>query len=146
MTNNNTYNENNIENPAEVDLTSFKELPNTKDSEGEDHDKGRQLIVKDSTFVLDNGTYKGIITDAFWYKTKEDKDRVMLIFELEDGIEFKNSVDGDWIDRYPFSRLISQANINYVEDFEGLSVKFKIKNTEGDTVTFSNIKKISLDE
>jgi len=146
MTNNNTYNENNIENPAEVDLTSFKELPNTKDSEGEDHDKGRQLIAKDSTFVLDNGTYKGTITDAFWYKTEDDRDRVMLIFELEDGKEFKNSVDGDWIDRYPFSRLISQANINYVEDFEGLSVKFKIKNTEGDTVTFSNIKKISLDE
>lgn len=69
----------------------------------------------------------------------------MLIIELPDGTEFKNSVDGDWIDKYPFSKLILQANIKYVEEFVGLNVQFEIRNTVGNTVTFSNIHKISLD-
>lgn len=68
----------------------------------------------------------------------------MLAFELEDGTEFRTTVDGDWIDRYPFSRLISQADIEYVSDFEGLFCEFVIRNAEGDTVTFSNIRRISL--
>lgn len=128
-----------------VDLADFTEIFNEKTTNN-DHDKGRQLVAKESTFVLDAGTYRGMITDAFWYKTDDDKDRVMLVFELEDGTEFRNTVDGDWIDRYPFSRLISQANAKYVEDFEGLPVRFRIKNTEGNSVTFSNIRRISLDE
>ena len=55
-------------------------------------DKGRKLTVRKSTFNLDDGTYKGTITDAFWYKTVEGRDRIMLVFQLEDGTEFKNSV------------------------------------------------------
>ena len=65
---------------------------------------------------------------------------------LSDGTIFKNSVDGDWVEDYPFSKLISQANVEYVADFKGLKVKFDIRNSEGETMTFSNIKKISLDE
>ncbi len=108
--------------------------------------RGRKLTAKNSTFTLNEGTYRGTITDAFWYKTAEERDRVMLVFELDDGVVFKNSVDGDWIENYPFSVLISQANIEYVEDFKGHKVKLDVRNTEGDTITFSNIKKISLDE
>ena len=128
-----------------VDLADFNEISNEK-TINNNQDKGRQLNANDGTFTLESGTYHGTITDAFWYKTEEDNDRVMLIFELEDGTIFKNTVADSWIDRYPFSRLISQANVNYVEEFEGLSVKFTIKKTEGDTMTFSNIKRIYLDE
>ncbi|MCR4889480.1 MAG: hypothetical protein K5979_09950 [Ruminococcus sp.] len=128
-----------------VDLTEFSEIINENPT-ANDRDKGRKLTVPESTFVIDEGTYNGTITDAFWYRTPEDRDRVMLVFLLDDGIEFKNSVDGDWIDKYPFSKLISQAHIEYVENFVGLKVKFDVRNTEGETMTFSNIKKISLDE
>ena len=124
--------------------TDFVEITNQNTIENSS--KGRKLTVKESTFCIDEGFYKGTITDAFWYKTAEERDRVMLVFELEDGTEFKSSVDGDWIEQYPFSELISQANVEYVEDFKGLKVKFDIRNSEGDTMTFSNIKKISLDE
>ena len=124
--------------------TNLVEILNTNTSEN--GSKGRKLTVKESTFCIDEGSYKGTITDAFWYKTAEGRDRVMFIFELEDGTEFKNSVDGDWIEKYPFSKLISQANVEYVADFKGLKVKFDICNSEGDTMTFSNIKMISLDE
>lgn len=109
-------------------------------------DKGRKLAVRKSTFNLDDGTYKGTITDAFWYKTVEGRDRIMLVFQLEDGTEFKNSVYDDWIEKYPFSGLISQADISYVEDFKGLRVKFEIRNKEGNEITFSNIRKINLDK
>ena len=108
--------------------------------------KGRKLTVRKSTFNLDDGTYKGTITDAFWYKTVEGRDRIMLVFQLEDGTEFKNSVYDDWIEKYPFSGLISQADISYVEDFKGLRVKFEIRNKEGNEITFSNIRKINLDK
>lgn len=124
----------------------FVEIVNENTDETVSSSKGRKLNAKKSTFTIDEGSYKGIIIDAFWYKTAEERERVMLVFQLEDGIEFKNSVDGDWIEEYPFSKLISQANVGYVEDFVGLKVKFDVRNTEGDTVTFSNIKKISLDE
>ena len=127
-----------------IDLSGFKEIPNTKATDGGSSDKGRKLIAKESTFVLDPGTYRGTITEAFWYKNDDDQDRVMLAFELEDGTEFRTTVDGDWIDRYPFSRLISQADIEYVSEFEGLFCEFVIRNAEGDTVTFSNIRRISL--
>ena len=109
-------------------------------------DKGRKLTVRKSTFNLDDGTYKGTITDAFWYKTFEGRDRIMLVFQLEDGTEFKNSVYDDWIEKYPFSGLISQADISYVEDFKGLRVKFEIRNKESNEITFSNIRKINLDK
>lgn len=132
------------ENP--IDSADFIEIPNDKTTDNEHNGKGRKLTAKESTFCIDEGSYKGTITDVFWYKTAEDRDRVMFVFELEDGTEFKNSVDGDWVENYPFSKLISQANIEYVEDFKGLKVQFTVRNTEGDTVTFSNIKKISLDE
>ena len=124
--------------------SDFVEIINTNTVEN--GSKGRKLTVKESTFCIDEGSYKGTITDAFWYKTAKEKDRVMVIFELEDGTEFKNSVDGDLIEKYPFSKLISQANVEYVADFKGLKVKFDIRNSEGETMTFSNIKKISLDE
>ncbi len=124
--------------------SDFVEIINTNTVEN--GSKGRKLTVKESTFCIDEGSYKGTITDAFWYKTAKEKDRVMVIFELEDGTEFKNSVDSKWIEKYPFSKLISQANVEYVKDFKGLKVKFDIRNSEGETMTFSNIKKISLDE
>lgn len=115
-------------------------------AETSDTGRGRKLTSKNSTFTLEEGDYQGIITQAFWFKTNADKDRVMLIFELRDGTEFKTSVDGDWIEDYPFSKLISQANVEYVEDFVGLNVRFEIRNHEGDEVVFSNIRKIALDE
>ena len=124
--------------------TDFVEITNQNTIEN--GSKGRKLTAKESTFCIDEGFYKGTIADAFWYKTAEERDRVMLVFKLEDDTEFKNSVDGDWIEKYPFSKLISQANVEYVEDFKGLKVKFDIRNSEGETMTFSNIKKISLDE
>ena len=124
----------------------FTEFPNKKTAEKVENEKGRKLTVKNSTFNLDDSSYKGTITDAFWYKTAENKDRVMLVIQLDDGTEFKNSIDGDWIEKYPFSRLISQANVEYVEDFVNLKVKFDVCNKKGNTVTFTNIKKICLDE
>ena len=124
--------------------TDFKEIVNEKTAEATTSDKGRKLTAKESTFTIDEGEYRGKITDAFWYKTVDDKDRVMLVFELEDGTIFKNSVDGDWIEDYPFSKLISQANVEYIEDFIGLDVEFKIRNVAGTDLTFSNIKRISL--
>ncbi len=108
--------------------------------------RGRKLTAKKSTFNLDDGTYRGTITNALWYKTAEDKDRVTLVFELDDGTEFITTVADDRIDRYPFSVLISQANIEYIKNFVGLRVKFDVRNRQGNAVTFSNIKKISLDE
>ena len=126
--------------------TDFEEIMNKKTADTATSGKGRKLTAKESTFCIDEGSYKGTITDAFWYKTAEGRDRVMFVFELEDGTEFKNSVDGEWVEDYPFSKLISQANVEYVENFKGLKVKFDIRNSEGETMTFSNIKKISLDE
>ncbi len=69
----------------------------------------------------------------------------MLVIQLEDGTEFKSSVDDKWIDEYPFSRLVSQTNAKFVGDFVGLNIRFEIRNSEGDMVTFSNIRRISLD-
>ena len=135
----------NNETPVQVNLAELQEIANPQTiTSNEKTDKGRKLEAKESTFVLDPGTYRGTITEAFWYKNDDDQDRVMLAFELEDGTEFRTTVDGDWIDRYPFSRLISQADIEYVSDFEGLFCEFVIRNAEGDTVTFSNIRRISL--
>lgn len=67
------------------------------------------------------------------------------MFELDDGTEFITTVADNRIERYPFSHLISQANIEYIENFVGLRVKFDVRNRQGNAVTFSNIKKISLD-
>ena len=106
----------------------------------------KKLTVKNSTFNLDDGVYQGTITNAFWYKNDKDNDRVMIMIQLKDGTEFKNSINGDWINDYPFSELISQADAEYVEDFKGLDVKFEIRNIQGKERTFSNIKKISLAE
>lgn len=125
------------------DLNEFSEVFNETPTTN-DRDNGRKLTAKESTFTIDEGEYRGKITDAFWYKTVDDKDRVMLVFELEDGTIFKNSVDGDWIEDYPFSKLISQANVEYIEDFIGLDVEFKIRNVAGTEITFSNVKQISL--
>ncbi len=125
----------------------FIEIMNDNSSDKGKKGKGRKLTAKNSTFNLDDGKYKAIITNAFWYKSEDGRDRVMMAYEFEDGTEFKNSVDGDWIDEYPFSVIISQADIEYVEDFIGLKVEFEILNHEGDYgVTFSNIRKITLDE
>ena len=119
----------------------FIEISNEKTNE-----KGRKLTIKNETFNLDDGSYKGTIINAFWYKTADEKERVMLVIQLEDRTEFKNSVSGDWVEKYPFSQLISQANVEYVEDFVNLKVKFDVCNKKGNTVTFTNIKKICLDE
>ena len=70
----------------------------------------------------------------------------MFVIQLDEDTEFKNSVDGDWIEKYPFSQLISQANVEYVDDFIGLDVIFEVCNREGNYLTFTNIRKISLDE
>ncbi len=126
--------------------TDFEEIMNKKTADTATSGKGRKLTAKESTFCIDEGSYKGTITDAFWYTTAGEKKRVMFVFKLEDGTEFKNSVDGEWVEDYPFSKLISQANVEYVKDFKGLKVKFDIRNSEGETMTFSNIKKIYLDE
>lgn len=121
---------------------NFKEVLNEKTSEALNNDKGRKLTAKQETFLIGEGEHSGTIIDAFWYKTAEGRDRVMLAFELEDGMIFKNSVDGEWIENYPFSKLISQANISYVQDFIGLKVVLTVRNAERDEETFSNIKKM----
>ena len=120
----------------------FEEIANEKTTK---ENKGRKLVAKKATYNLDEGTYSGTITNAFWYK-KDGRDRVMFEYQLDDGKEFVNSVDGEWVDKYPFSRLISQADIEYVEDFIGLNVTFDIHNTQGDEVMFSNVKRIRLVE
>lgn len=125
-------------------ITGFEEIPNVR--EKSNVNRGRKLIAKESTFYIEEGTYNAEITNAFWYKNDDGKDRIMFVYELEDGTEFKNPVDGDWVEDYPFSKLISQANVEYVDDFKGLKVKFDIRNSEGEHMTFSNIRKISLDE
>lgn len=123
---------------------NFKAVLNENTIETTSSDKGRKLTAKHETFVIDEGEHKGRIIYAKWYKTAEEKEMVMLVFELEDGVVFKNFVDGEWIDSYPFSKLISQANISYVEDFIGLKVVFTVRNKDYNEVTFSNIKKIVL--
>lgn len=120
----------------------FEEITNEKTTK---ENKGRKLVAKKATYNLDEGTYSGTITNAFWYK-KDGRDRVMFEYQLDDGKEFVNSVDGEWVDKYPFGRLISQADIEYVEDFIGLNVTFDIHNTQGDEVMFSNVKRIRLAE
>ena len=120
----------------------FEEITNEKTTK---ENKGRKLVAKKATYNLDEGTYSGTITNAFWYK-KDGRDRVMFEYQLDDGKEFVNSFDGEWVDKYPFSRLISQADIEYVEDFIGLNVTFDIHNTQGDEVMFSNVKRIRLAE
>lgn len=120
----------------------FEEITNEKTTK---ENKGRKLAAKKATYNLDEGTYSGTITNAFWYK-KDGRDRVMFEYQLDDGKEFVNSVDGEWVDKYPFSRLISQADIEYVEDFIGLNVTFDIHNIQGDEVMFSNVKRIRLAE
>jgi hypothetical protein len=69
----------------------------------ENENKGRKLIARESTFCIDEGTYHATITDAFWYKTEDDRNRVMLVFLLEDETKFKSTIDGDWIEKYPFA-------------------------------------------
>lgn len=107
--------------------------------------KGRKLTAKPSTFYLDEGTYKGTITDAYWYKKDDGQEKVMLIFEIGNGTEFKTSVPDYMIEKYPYSELMSQANVSYVEDFVGHKVKFTIRHKEKDGMTYSNIKRIELD-
>ena len=73
----------------------------------------------------------------------------MLKIQLEDkddqNIVFCNPVDDDWIENYPYSELIFQANIEDIKDFEGLKVQFVVRNKKSITgKNFSNIKKISL--
>lgn len=121
----------------------FEEVVNEKSAKQPVENRGRKLTAKKATFNLDEGTYNGTITNTFWYK-KDGRDRVMFEYHLDDGKEFVNSVDGEWVDKYPFSRLISQADIEYVEDFIGLKVTFDIHNTQGDKVMFSNVKRIHL--
>ena len=43
--------------------TNLVEILNTNTSEN--GSKGRKLTVKESTFCIDEGSYKGTITDAF---------------------------------------------------------------------------------
>lgn len=79
-------NENNsalVKNP--INFADFVELINDKNADNKYNDKGRKLTTKESTFVIDEGAYKGTITGAFWYKTAEERDRVMLVIQLEDG-------------------------------------------------------------
>ena len=135
---NSVINDNICENAAktaaeQTDLTNFEEVANVKgDSNAK---KGRKLIAKESTFYIDEGTYNAEITNAFWYKSDDNKDRIMFVYELEDGTEFKNSVDGDWVEDYPFSKLISQANVEYVDDF-------KLKKTEPETNKGTEMKEV----
>lgn len=107
--------------------------------------KGRKLTAKPSTFYLDEGIYKGTITDAYWYKNDDGQDKVMLEFKLDNGTYFRTSVPDYMIEDYPYSELISQANVSYVEDFVGLKVKFTIRHKEKDGMIYSNIKRIELD-
>jgi len=44
------------------------------------------------------------------------------------------------------TEVIDILDANYVEDFVDHRVKFTIRNYEGDAVTFSNIKRISIDQ
>ena len=125
--------------------TILKEITNEATTNKTNMTKGRKLTAKPSTFYLDEGTYKGTITDAYWYKKDDGQEKVMLIFEIGNGTEFKTSVPDYMIEKYLYSELISQANVSYTEDFVGLKLKFTIRHKEKDGMTYSNIKRIKLD-
>lgn len=125
--------------------TELKEITNEATTNKTNMTKGRKLTAKPSTFYLDEGTYKGTITGARWYKNEKNQDKVMLIFELEDGTMFKTSVPELIINDYPYTVLTSQTNSEYVEEFIGHKVKFTIRHNEKDGMTYSNIKRIELD-
>ncbi len=103
----------------------------------------RKLKPVNETFNLDNGDYIGIITEAFFFT----EEQIMIKIELSDNMVFLVVTTADRIERYPFSQILSQANVEYVEDLEGLKVSFTIKNNTADSGdVYSNIKKITLAE
>lgn len=106
--------------------------------------RGRRLEARKEVFVIDEGTYQGVITEAFWHCGEGEQERVMLGIQLDNGITFKTSVNGEWIDAYPFSVLISQANIAFVEDFINCRVEFQVRNRSCGELEYSNIRKIRL--
>ncbi len=103
--------------------------------------KSKSLTPVNETFNLDDGKYTGIITDAFFYSD----DRVMIKIKLPDKKIFLIATDAERVERYPFSRLLMQADIQYIEDLEGLKVDFAVKNNTSESgIIYSNVKKISL--
>lgn len=103
----------------------------------------RKLKPVNETFNLDDGNHTGVITEAFFFTDEQ----IMIKIELSDNTVFLVVTTVDRIERYPFSQLLSQANIEYVEDLEGLKVSFTIKNNTADNGdVYSNIKKITLAE
>ena len=130
--------------------TQFKAIANVNNvSKAANISIRRKLTAKKEVFELADGDYNGTVIKAFWYNTEDGKTKVMLKIQLEDkddqNIVFCNPVDDDWIENYPYSELIFQANIEDIKDFEGLKVQFVVRNKKSITgKNFSNIKKISL--
>lgn len=130
--------------------TQFKAIANVNNvSKAANISICRKLTAKKEVFELADGDYNGTVIKAFWYNTEDGKTKVMLKIQLKDkddqNIVFCNPVDDDWIENYPYSELIFQANIEDIKDFEGLKVQFVVRNKKSITgKNFSNIKKISL--
>ena len=130
--------------------TQFKAIANVHNvSKAANISICRKLTAKKEVFELADGDYNGTVIKAFWYNTEDGKTKVMLKIQLEDkddqNIVFCNPVDDYWIENYPYSELIFQANIEDIKDFEGLKVQFVVRNKKSITgKNFSNIKKIRL--
>lgn len=109
----------------------------------ESNDKGRKLTPVNETFNLNDGTYTGVISDAFFYTDE----KVMIKIQISSETIFLIATDVEKIEKYPYSQLLSQANIQYIEKLVGLNVGFEIKNNTSDKgITFSNVKRIWLAE
>jgi len=94
----------------------------------------------EETFYLEDGTYTGIISNAFLYK----EGHVMIKIELEENKAFLLATSIEKLERYPYSQLLIQANVRNVKDLENLKVQFVIQNNSKNGEIFSNVKKIYL--
>lgn len=95
------------------------------------------------TFNLDDGIYNGIITELFFYTN----DKILIKIELSDKTIFLIGTTINKLEDYPFNKLLSQANIEYVKDLVNLKVKFTVKNNKSSKgKTYSDIKRISIAE
>lgn len=114
-----------------------------KDIINSSEDTRRKFNPVKITFNLNDGTYTGIITELFFYTDE----KLIMKIELSEKTIFLIDTTINKFENYPFNRLLSQANIEYVEDLVNLKVKFIIKNnTAKNGETYSNVKVISVAE
>ena len=116
-----------------------EEVPFTPDAKAEH--TGKKLTPVKETFNLADGDYSGKITNAFDYS----EDKIMIKIALPDSKTFIAVTNEKHINQYPYSQLVMQAGVEYLNQLVGLDVVFTIKNNVSGTGTpYSNIKRISL--